>query len=536
MKTESIVARYQQLMNGRRDAIHPELARSVPVNWDDAPLRQTVRPGLASVPLAADFDPDLWLRSPAVLDAARLAQVLLAAHGILRRKLDPNWDRSAAETATKSPLYARGTSSGGGLYPTELYVVASDMAGLPDGVYHYSEAHSALVRIRMGHFKSTVVEGLFSAPPRVESFLVLTLRFWKNAFKYHSFGYQLMLQDVGACAATIVTACSELGLKARTFHEFDDTKVGALLGVNEDEEAPALVVGLSSAKNKTEPFNSIDIGPRTNVTELKAPSLERSTTVSIPQLILDLHQATKQSAPASEALSHSRIDSRVASVDTHSPALESSLPSILRTRESCWGRFRTYPAMQLDPMIKALQFASAGGVLEPRHSETNVVRACILALRVDNLSPAAYEYSGTSGKLTKISDWAGTSESLQTLYWMPNYNLSQVAAVVAIAGATKAAFATWGDRSIRTINIAAGALAQRLYIGCSALSLGCGVVFGFNAAMAATLFHLPAEGEHPLLLAFIGPRSQSAAAYDFRVSGAISTDSVKNGFGQSSRS
>lgn len=177
--------------------------------------------------------------------------------------------------------------------------------------------------------------------------------------------------------------------------------------------------------------------------------------------------------------------------------------------------------MPREALMKALQFASSLDIPLPHAAGASCVRACVLALRVDRLPPAAYQYNRTSNQLEKISDWSGTAELLQTLYWMPNYNLEQVAAVVAMIGATKAASEVWGARNIRAINIAAGALAQRLYLACSALSLGCGAVFGFNAAMASELFRLAEQEEHPLLLAFVGPRSPTASAYDFRVSGAI---------------
>lgn len=527
MEADLIVAQYQERMNNRRNAMHPELARSVPVNWADAPLRQTVRPGLASVPVAADFDSSLWGRSPFVLDVDTIAQALLAAHGLLRRKLDPNWDRAAREAATQNPLFARGASSGGGLYPTELYVVACGIAGLGDGVYHYAEAHSALVRIRMGHFQQEMVEALLGEPSNAESYVVISLRFWKNTFKYHSFGYQLMLQDAGSCAATIVAACRELGLRAELHHQFDDGRVGRLVGAAEEQEGPALVVGVSSANGaRADPgYGKEEL--RTQVTELKAKSLERSTAANIPPLVLDLHKATRQAAPVTDrSRGSSRPDrpNQPASPGHGAAFHDSSLIRMLNTRESCWGRFRSYPAMQREALIQAVQFASSFDLPLPNPRGTSCVRACVLALRVDDLSRAAYQYHRTSNQLEKIGDWSGTAELLQTLYWMPNYNLDQVAAVIAIIGATKAASEAWGTRSIRTINMAAGALAQRLYLACAALSLGCGVVFGFNVAMTSDLFRLPEQEEHPLLLAFVGPRSPSAAAYDFRISGAMSPE------------
>jgi len=516
----SPVARYQALMNGRRVAIPAELTRSEPVDWADAPLRQTIRPGLASVPAASDFDFRLWHQTAATLDAPRLAQLLLAAHGILRRRLDVHWDSSARQAASRNPIYARGASSGGGLYPTELYAVTNGMHGLPDGVYHYCEAHSTLVRIRMGHFAHMVTSALRPPSAICESYLILTLRFWKNVFKYHSFGYQLILQDAGASAATLSAACQELGLRGRFFQAFQEREIGELLGVAEDEEAPVLLMGVSSGASSA----SKHAAPQTEVVPLRTRPLERSARVSIPQLVLDLHKASGPQALVPMP-SHDRPwEEQNASVDDASKSLfvgALGFPATLRNRESCWGRFRAQPAMEEADLMRVLRFAAETTGLRFRFNGRDAARVCLLALRVKNIPAGAYDYL-ESCQLRKTGDAPANPEELQKLYWMRNYNLSQAAAVIAIVGATRASFDAWGDRSIRILNIAAGAIAQRIYLASSSLALGCGVVFGFNVAAAGECFHLTEGEEDPLLMAFIGPRSSSATAYDFRVSGALS--------------
>jgi SagB-type dehydrogenase family enzyme len=517
----TLVVQYQALMNSRREAIPSELSRPDQVNWADAPLRQTIRPGLASVPVASDFDPQLWQQSAAKLDAPRLAQILLAAHGILRRRLDVHWDASVRRAVSRNPIYARGASSGGGLYPTELYAVACGMHGLPDGVYHYCEAHSTLVRIRMGHFAHAVAGALHNPSTPYESYLILTLRFWKNVFKYHSFGYQLMLQDAGASGATLSVACKELGLRAGFFPAFHDRKIGELLGVTEVEEAPVLVMGVSSGASPS----SHGDAQQTNVLPLQARRLERSARVSIPQQVLDLHRATEQQASALEPSLAVPQKGRAWPGNSQDagesfPDGAPGFPAILRNRDSCWGRFRAHPPMEEQELMRALRFAAGDAELRFPLDGRDAARVCVLALRVNGIPAGAYDYHENDGWLQKIADAPASPEELQTLYWMQNYNLSQTAAVIAIVGATRAAFDAWGDRSIRILNLAAGAIAQRIYLVSSALSLGCGVVFGFNVAATGEWFRL-AQGENPLLLAFLGHRSPSAAAYDFRVSGAL---------------
>jgi SagB-type dehydrogenase family enzyme len=517
----SPVAHYQALMNGRRIAIPAELTRSEPVDWADAPLRQTIRPGLASVPVASDFDSRLWRQTAAILDAPRLAQLLLAAHGILRRRLDVNWNSSASQAASRNPIYARGASSGGGLYPTELYAVTNGMPGLPDGVYNYCEAHSTLARVRMGHFAHTVSGALPLPSESCESYLILTLRFWKNVFKYHSFGYQLMLQDAGASAATLSVACRELGLRDRLFPAFHEREIGELLGVAEDEEAPVLLMGVSSGASSA----SKHAAPQTEVVPLRTRPLERSARVSIPQLVLELHRATRQQATEPESSLDLSSEESVSSCES---VLDGVLdfPAILRNRESCWGRFRAQPAMEEAELMHVLRFATEGAGLRFSFNGRDAARVCVLAMRVKEIAVGAYDYCVNSGRLQKVGDAPATPSELQKLYWMQNYNLSQASVVIAIVGATRASFDAWGDHSIRILNFAAGAIAQRIYLGSSSLGLGCGVVFGFNVAATGEYFHLIEGEEAPLLMAFVGPRSPSAAAYDFRVSGALSERDV----------
>jgi nitroreductase len=67
------------------------------------------------------------------------------------------------------------------------------------------------------------------------------------------------------------------------------------------------------------------------------------------------------------------------------------------------------------------------------------------------------------------------------------------------------------------MNAEGGIFAQRVYLACAALSLGCGAVLGFDAAALGVTLGLDSEIEVPLLVLLVGSRRPRALSFDFRL-------------------
>ena len=60
-------------------------------------------------------------------------------------------------------------------------------------------------------------------------YLVATLRFWKNAFKYNSFSYHVVTQDVGALLASWRLVLAAAGLAVEPVLWFDEAPISTAL-------------------------------------------------------------------------------------------------------------------------------------------------------------------------------------------------------------------------------------------------------------------------------------------------------------------
>ncbi len=97
----------------------------------------------------------------------------------------------------------RGTASGGGLYPVEIYWAAGPNGPLPAGLYHYASQHHAMERLLAGDPTAQVRAALGpDAAGDTDQFLLLSVKLWKNAFKYNSFSYHVVTTDIGTLVGT----------------------------------------------------------------------------------------------------------------------------------------------------------------------------------------------------------------------------------------------------------------------------------------------------------------------------------------------
>src|SRR5215204_1580085 len=141
-----------------RNALVP---RSHTVNWDDQPSRFKVYFDTPRLPLPERMAALGTLADTAArpgdevargdLSLEELATLLRLSNGVLRRKLDINWNLDHnGRAAHAHAVYGRPAASGGGMYPYELYLVTGGGRALLPGVYHYDTAHHALEQLVAG--------------------------------------------------------------------------------------------------------------------------------------------------------------------------------------------------------------------------------------------------------------------------------------------------------------------------------------------------------------------------------------------------
>src|SRR5690606_37808146 len=146
---------------------------------------------------------------------------MLGCNGLVGRRTEPNWnDDSHAKLRADQAVWARPTASGGGMYPTENYLVVGTAGPLPPAVYHYDTAHHSLDRLHVGDHCTALAA---ATGVRAGLYAVITLRFWKNAFKYNSFSYHVVTQDAGALLASWRLVLAASGTPVEPVLWFDES-------------------------------------------------------------------------------------------------------------------------------------------------------------------------------------------------------------------------------------------------------------------------------------------------------------------------
>jgi SagB-type dehydrogenase family enzyme len=534
MKSDiSLVRQYQELISSRKRGYSgPLVPTDHEINWKDAPPKLTSYPEYLRVPLPSELvhqqlevgvRPSPSPQNFSSISIGEISDFLLLTSGILRRKLLIDWNHSHnAILGQPNAIYSRGTASGGGLYPIEVYLVPRVDKHLPRGVYHYDVARHSLRRLRVGNFDSVTSRALnYPGTQSVDLFVVLTIRFSKNTFKYHNLGYQLATQDAGALIGSMEQVSFALGWNITIFYWFCDRLFSSLLGLQTNHEAPLLV--LAARTDYQEPLtekegvSGVTHTPHQVLPLVPVRARGQSNDVSVPEMLLKTHESTlietierpQVSSPFERSTKGATLEDRL--------AISGRLHSILLRRTSSWGRLRRHPPLEISVLKRLLSFTTFGVDYRTDLFDSNTapptVRLLIIAQYVRDLPEGVYEYSQLDSDLRpqRIGALNGFTQSL---CFGSNYNLEQVAATLVIVGRLEAALSVFGERAIRVINAETGIFAQRAYIASASLALGCGAVAGFDAGRVCELTGIDRTEEIPLLLVFVG--NEQAAAESFR--------------------
>jgi SagB-type dehydrogenase family enzyme len=151
-------------------------------------------------------------------------------------------------------LALRTAASAGGLYPIEVYLVATRVAGLPSGVYHYRPGELAITATRPDAGEvSKALQSLVLDPEQARQAAgahVLTARFERSTRKYGDRGYRYALIEAGEIAQILAlgAAATETGMVSHG--AFYDSLANRLLGIDGLSESALVVLLFGELKGK----------------------------------------------------------------------------------------------------------------------------------------------------------------------------------------------------------------------------------------------------------------------------------------------
>lgn len=218
--------------------------------------------------LEADPPPPAFKKHESVLDSIPLARSTPPGGTLVERDLltllytrrsvrsysggdIPRDQLAALLSITASPIRSSALSqttlktspSGGGRHPTELYVYARRVAGVPAGLYHYDARNRLLDRLTAPLADDLLVRvcGDQSWTRDASAYIFFTSVFARNKWKYKiSRSYRILHYDVGHLSQTVYLLTAAMGLACTFTAALRDETLSQLLRL---DTATELVMG-----------------------------------------------------------------------------------------------------------------------------------------------------------------------------------------------------------------------------------------------------------------------------------------------------
>lgn len=343
----------------------------------------------------------------------------------------------------------RAAGSAGNLHPVEVYVQASGISGLPDGVWHYDPAGHALTRV---------------GPPAAGGVtLILTGVPWRSEWKYAERGYRHVWWDAGSIIAHLELLTAALGRPASIRLGFPDAEVAALVGADGQRELPLAL---------------IDLGRVTSAWAPAAPAAPAAPgDLGPPGPDFPLVTA------AHEAGSHKDWDAAGAILDlagSGDDAMDPARATALVRRRAVTRSFRRAP------LAAATVGALAGAAGRPVRWDAGEVPAAFRVLvhaDVTELSPGCYE--AKDGALEPVS--LGDLRAAGQASCLDQPSAADCAFLMLLVGHLDEQLARHGERGYRALQLFAGIAAGRAQLAAVAAGLGCAPLTVHDEAARAML-------------------------------------------------
>lgn len=444
------------------------------LDWANKPAPFKIYPDLDPIPLPSDLPatgmpaleavgvPRVEAEGEAIPDLAQLAHVLYYSAGVTKKLIHPNGN-----------FYFRAASCAGALYPIETYVVCGDLPDLEAGVYHFNPGDFALRRLRAGDYRGALVQASGGEPAvaGAPALLVCTAITWRSAWKYEARSYRYHFWDNGTILANTLAATVAQRLPAEVVMSFVDDEVNQLLGIDGKDEKSLCLVPLGSTSAPAPdvedvPALDLAVAPLSDkqdeypiIDEMHAASALRD-----PDEVAEWRQASPNLAlqePRDESFALQPVD-------------EADLPEnpsedvIVRRGSSRRFRREAITFAELSTLLERATRGVPTDWLDLRQGLLNDLYLNVHA--VDGLPAGAYVFRPQDQALEQLEAGDFRERSAHLCLWQDLGGESSV--TVFFLADLDSILKTYGNRGYRAVQMEAGIVGGKLYLGAYALDLG----------------------------------------------------------------
>ena len=459
-----------------------------------AEIRQT---GVAALSAIAESVPPQTIAAP---NLEAVAQLLYLSAGITRQRKYPGGE-----------IYFRAAACTGALYEIELYLVCGNLANLEAGIYHFAAAEFGLRKLRGGDYRGAIAEATGNEPAVAHAPLsiVCTGTYWRNAWKYQNRTYRHFGWDNGTLLANLLAVATALGLPAKVVCGFVDASVNRLLDVDSQREVAfsLVAVGYDSELPSPAPAEVAPLG-------FETVPLSRNET-DYP-LMREMHDASSLCSREEVAVWRGRtpitkLPPPARPVIQLQPLSDAEIPRdpieqvILRRGSS--RKFARIPItlVQLSTMLDRATRGVPTDFLDPMGSQLNHLYLIVNA--VEGLEPGAYVFHRDRGLLESLK--TGNFRAQAGYLGLEQALPADAAVNIFFLADLRPILQRFGNRGYRAVQLEAGILGGKIYLGAYAQHLGAtGLTFYDDDVIE--FFSPHAENKSAIFLVAVGNSAKSS--------------------------
>jgi SagB-type dehydrogenase family enzyme len=483
---------YQQLSSYERLNMDPHT-----LDWEHEPAVYKKYPGkkVLDIPLEVKLESSSFFKL--LQQQENKAQNLSLSFEVLGQLLLLTQMLTGRAQHANGEIWFRSIASAGALYPCELYVACSGVAGLAAGIYHYDVNKPALVLIRSGNPMLELGGDNKASGTPMLTFLVSAI-FFRSAWKYRDRAYRYHLLDSGHLLENLLLALRAFSAVYELSIDFDDHQVNEMLGFDPLREGCLALVKVPLHNpvgvETVDPLESADELPR---------SSQVTTREETYDAVRNIHQASilvmpRQECRVGDWLRYGLIDEN-SWKSIASPVLANE---VYRYPEVLFHRRSKRNFIIREPMSAASLSSIIFLVNEGFESCSLAVKGLSCGLLVDNVAemePGFYAVKSDTRSLALVT--AGNFLGHMSHACLDQRWLAQAAIHVILFADLVEIENCAGSRGYREVMLAAGRLGQRLYLGATALGLGCCGIGAFYDREAIELIGMPDQASLLYLLA-----------------------------------
>ncbi len=515
MSENNLIDAAQQYHSGTKHSylslrLHPHA-----LDWENKPLLFKIYPTLEVTRLPRDFQetgkPALSViaaqptpaQGEVVPDLESLAQVLFFTAGVTKSKKHPQGE-----------TFFRAAACTGALYEIEIYVVCTDLRSkiqlkdgapaLPAGVYHFGAAEFGLRQLRAGDFRQAIVAATGDEPSIAHApvIIVCTGVYWRNAWKYRARTYRHFGWDNGTMLANCLAISQAMNLPARIVTGFVDSQINSLLDLDTNREVAFSLVSLGHTTSSPAPSSAVEplglaVVPY-SASEVDYSSMRRmhaASSVDSTKEVLAWRGRTpiNEMPPAKETTTAllPQPESRLA---------PDSIEQVISRRGST-RQFSRDPITlsELSTMLDRATRGISADFLDPFGSHLSDIY--LVVNNVVGLAAGSYVYHWDEKflELLKRGDFREKAGYLGLEQRIP----ADAAVDVFFLADLKKILERYGNRGYRTVQLEAGIIGGKLYLGAYAQKLGCSGLTFFDDDVAS-FFSPHARGKSAIFLVALG--------------------------------